>query len=122
LPASTSQSVSGFVSLNPPSAVEQSIAVSAFQRINGISVVVKSQTADVQTDAGVQRATYSLTLPVGAPVFGQFGAGTSAIVLTPVPLAAAIYDVEAAAAGYLPQFPTISVANGSVTQDFALVF
>ena len=84
--------------------------------------MVKSQTADVQTVGGVQRAAYSLTLPVGAPVFGQFGAGTSAIVLTAVPLAAAIYDVEAAAAGYLPQFLTISVANGSVTQDFALVF
>jgi len=106
--------ISGNVALDPSStevayvAAKQVIAA-------GLTVIVKSQTVD-PTPGG-----YSLTLPIAAPLLGEYGDGALPIVLTAQVGVAGIYIVEASANGYTSQSYEKNISAGDETQDFTLI-
>ena len=80
-------------------------------------MTVKSQAADV--DSG---GAYSLILPTGAPLLGQYGSGTLPIALAEQFAAAGQYVVEASATGYQSQTSlSKNISATDATQDFILV-
>ena len=109
LPDSTTQDISGIAELNPPNA-DEVIFVAAKHTSGGAQVTVKSQAADLDSGA------YTLTLPVGAPLFAQYGAGT----LSPQDALAGKYTVEASANGYQTQSFSLNISPGDVGQNFTL--
>lgn len=116
LPASTTKSVTGTATLNPASPTEEVIFVAAKQTfVGGPTVTVKSQAADMLSGA------YTLTLPVDAPLLGQYGAGTLPIVLAAQAALAGQYIVEASATGYQTQSFGHDVSTVDAIQDFTLV-
>jgi hypothetical protein len=66
------------------------------------------------------RLPYTLTLPTGAPQFGQFSA-TLPIVLAPQAGVAGQYSIEASATGYQTQSVTKNLSAADATQSFILV-
>jgi hypothetical protein len=116
LPASTSRSISGTATLNPVSTTEEPISVAARQFVgSGPAVTVKEQAADLFSGA------YTLTLPAGAPLLGQYViGGTLPIPLVAQSAAAGKYSVEAAATGYQTQSFDKDIFTANATQDFAL--
>lgn len=110
LPDSTTQDISGNATLNPASATEEVIFVAAKHTSGGAQVTVKSQAADLLSGA------YTLTLPVGAPLFGLYGAGT----LTAQDALAGKYTVEASATGYQTESFNLDISPGDVSQNFTL--
>jgi hypothetical protein len=106
--ASTSNAVSGTVL---PVVAEGSVrATQTFA--SGPAVAIKYRSADVTTGA------YSLTLPVAAPMLGQFG--TLPITFAAQGSAAGKYAVEASSSGYQTQSSSVDVAAGAVTKNFTL--
>jgi hypothetical protein len=116
LPASTSRSISGTATLNPVSTTEEPVSVAAKQSVgSGPAVIVKEQAADLLSGA------YTLTLPAGAPLFGQYViGGTLPIPLVEQSAAAGKYTVEASATGYQSQSFDKDISTANATQDFAL--
>jgi hypothetical protein len=116
LPASTNRSISGTATLNPVSTTEEAISVAAKQSVgSGPAVTVKEQAADLLS------GTYALTLPAGAPLFGQYViGGTLPIPLVEQSAAAGKYTVEASATGYQTQSFDKDISTANATQDFAL--
>ena len=117
LPPSATHNISGTATLSQPSATEEVIVVAAKQTIgNGPTVTVKSQA--VNPDPVSLSAPYTLTLPVGAPLLGQYHVGgTLPIPLDPQP--AGQYTVEASATGYKTQSfgpVDISVADKAIPE------
>jgi len=114
LPVSTTKNLSGTVILNPPSAttVAYVAAKQAFE--GGPTVTVASKAVDSVS------GRYLLTLPVDAPLLGQYGAGTLPIVLSIKSAMAGKYIVEASAEGYKTQQVSREVSMDLV-QDFILV-
>ena len=114
LPPSATRSISGNVSLNPASATEEVVFVAAKHISGAEQVTVKSQAANPDTGA------YTLTLPVGAPLFGQYGSGTLPIALAKQDALAGKYTVEASATGYLTQSFSWDMFMPDSIPDFTL--
>jgi hypothetical protein len=107
--------VNGTVTLNPASAGTDA-SVAAKQTFGASpTVTVKSVIAD-ELAGGV----YGLTLPSEAPLLGAYSA-TLPIVLTAQAGLAGMYTVEASAAGYATQSPSVNISAADATQNFVLV-
>ena len=115
LPVSASNTIRGTAVLNPTSSTE--VAYAAAKQTFGTApiVTVKSVAADE-----LASGAYSLTLPTGAPMFGQYSA-TLPIVLVPQTAMAGKYTVEASATGYQTQSVSKDISTASATQNFILV-
>ncbi len=114
LPVSTTKNVSGMVTLNPASTTEV-VYVAAKQTFGSGSIVtVATKAVDPST------GNYLLTLPVDAPLLGQYGTGTLPIVLNAQAAVAGKYLLEVSAEGYITQQVSRDVSAGA-TQDFTLV-
>ena len=114
LPTSTTGTTSGTVTLNPASATEVA-SVAAKQTFgSGPTVTVKSQFVDLL-------GGYSLALPVGAPLLGQYGSGTLPITLSAQSAVAGKYTVEASALGYTTQSVAKDISAANATQNFTLI-
>jgi hypothetical protein len=113
LPTSATATVSGTETLNPASSTVAAFAT-AKQTIGANSLTVKSQAADLASGA------YSLTLPVGAPLLGQYGT-VLPITLTAQSAAAGKYTIEASASGYATQTAGVDISAGNVSRSFTLV-
>ena len=116
LPVSaTSNTIGGTAVLNLTSSTE--VAYAAAKQTFGTApiVTVKSVAADE-----LASGAYSLTLPAGAPMFGQYSA-TLPIVLVPQTAMAGKYTVEASATGYQTQSFSKDISTASATQNFILV-
>jgi hypothetical protein len=116
LPTSTTGTISGNVTLNPLSPdVIADVATKQTFTPGGPTVTVKSEAVDSFGD-------YSLTLPVAAPLLGNFGTGILPIAFTAQPSIAGKYSVEASATGYTTQ--TVvgeDISSVNAIQDFTLV-
>lgn len=117
LPVSATHTVGGTAILNPTSTTEVAY-VTAKQTIGTTPVVtVKSVAAD---DTSSPSGAYTLTLPVVAPLLGQYA--------TPLPIAltaqsgvAGQYTMEASATGYQTSLPVnVNLSAGNAVQDFSL--
>jgi hypothetical protein len=108
MPTSASNTVSG--TILPIAAEGTARATQSFAGSSAVTISYKA--ADVTT------GDYSLALPTGAPMLGQFG--TLPIVFGAQTAAAGKYSVEASASGYQTQTSSIDVSAGNVTQNFTL--
>ncbi|CAG4882261.1 conserved protein of unknown function [Georgfuchsia toluolica] len=114
LPASATHVVSGAETLNPASSTTTAY-VAAKQTFGSAPIVtVKSVAADDSASGA-----YSLTLPVDAPLLGQYSA-TLPIALAPQVSVAGQYTIEASATGYQTQSVSQGL-SGDVTVNFTLV-
>ena len=113
LPISAFGTISGSVTLNPASATEAAIVTAKQTFGSGPTVTMKSQYVD-------SLGGYSLSLPVGAPLLGSYGAGTLPIALSGQPAVAGQYAVEASATGYVTQSAAKDISSTNATQDFTL--
>jgi Domain of unknown function (DUF4382) len=120
--SATSHTVSGTETLNPLSsttaayvAAKQSFATPP--TVTAPIVTVKFVAAD-----DLSPFAYSLTLPTGAPMLGQYSA-TLPIGLVAQAGVAGKYTVEASATGYTTQSPAsiIDISSANATQNFTLV-
>lgn len=107
--SSTENTVSGKVL-----PIEAESAVRATQTFAaGATVTIKYQNVDVTTGG------YSMSLPLAAPRYAQYG--TLPVTFTAHPALAAKYAIEASALTYQVQSVAADVAPGAVVQDFTLV-
>ena len=114
LPATTSNTVSGMVTLIP--AADVVAFVDAKQVVgSGPTVTIKTAAANLLNGA------YSLTLPKDAPLLGNYGAGTLPIALAAQGGSAGKYAIAASAAGYTSQSTNVDITGGNVTQNFTLI-
>ena len=120
LPSSLTNTVSGTATLNPTSSTELAY-VAAKQTVGtaptATTVTVKFGAAD---PLSVPSGAYALTLPVGAPLFGQYSV-TLPIALAAQAGAAGKYTIEGSATGYQPQSVNKDISAAGATQDFVLV-
>ena len=117
MPVSATRSVSGTAVLNPTSSTE--VAFVAAKQTFGTApiVTVKFVAAD---DSTTPPGLYSLTLPIGAPMFGSYST-TLPIALAAQAGVAGKYTVEASATGYVTQSVSKDISAANATQDFVLV-
>lgn len=115
LPVSTSRNIGGKVTLNPASSTEAAYVAAKQTFASGPAVTVKTQAADLLSGA------YTLTLPIGAPLLGQYGAGTLPIALAAQSAVAGKYTVSASAGGYTTQSAGKDISAADATQDFTLL-
>lgn len=123
MPVSATHNVSGTVLLNPASSTE--IPYVAAKQTFGTApiVTVKFVAAD---DSTTTLGAYALTLPVGAPLFGQYSA-TLPIVLVAqtdaiaTPDVAGKYTIEASATGYQTQSVNKDIVAADQTYSVTLV-
>jgi hypothetical protein len=117
LPVSATHVVSGTATLNPTSSTEVAY-VAAKQTFGAAPIVtVKFVAAD---DLSSPPGFYTLTLPVGAPMLGQYSA-TLPITLATQAAVAGKYTVEASATGYQTQSVNKDISAADATQNFTLV-
>lgn len=114
MPASTTGTISGTVTLNPVSATEVATVAAKQAFANGPTVTVKSQFVDMS-------GNYLLSLPVGAPLMGPYGAGTLPITLSAQSTVAGKYTVEASALGYTTQSAAKDISTANAAQSFTLI-
>lgn len=117
LPVSSVRTVSGAATLNPASSTE--IAYVAAKQTIGTTVplvTVKSVAAD---DSTTPSGAYAMTLPIGAPMLGQYSA-VLPIALAAQAGAAAKYTIEASATGYQTQSANKDISAGDATQSFVM--
>ena len=81
---------------------------------SGPTVTVKFVAADLAY------GDYTMTLPVGAPMFGQYSA-TLPIALVDQTTVAGQYTVEASATGYQTQSVSKDIPTADATQNFTLL-
>lgn len=113
LPGSVMHSVSGTATLNPASST-QATYVAAKQTFGTAPVVtVKFVAAD---DSTATLGDYTLDLPIGAPMFGQYTTGWVPNDLVAKSDVAGKYSIEASATGYQTQSVTEDITLGNVTQ------
>jgi hypothetical protein len=113
LPTSAAGTISGTVTLNPTSATEVANVAAKQTFAGGPTVTVNSQFVDLL-------GGYSLSLPVGAPLLGSYGAGILPITLSAQSTVAGKYNVEASASGYVTQSAAKDITSANATQDFTL--
>lgn len=114
LTTSESNTISGTITLNPPSPTAVAIASAKQTFPAGPTVTVQAQTVDLLSNA------YTLTLPTAAPLLGAYGSGTLPLTLTAQNALAGLYSVEAAAPGYQTQVFSKDIAAADAIQDFIL--
>ncbi len=113
-PLSATQSVSGTVTLNPTSTEVASVA--AKQTFGtGPTVTVLEQAVDLLS------GNYVLTLPIGAPLLGQYGLGSLPIAFTAQTAAAGKYAVAASATGYQTQSVNSDLSTAPAINNFTLI-
>ncbi|MEX0958600.1 MAG: DUF4382 domain-containing protein [Burkholderiales bacterium] len=116
MPASLARNISGSAFLVPSGANDEIVFVTAKQVFGGgVTVTVKSRAADPLFGA------YLLTLPIGAPLFGQYGTGALPIAFAEQPALAGQYTVEASATGYQSQSFSHDISAADAIQDFTLI-
>ena len=118
LPASpATRHVSGDVSIDPAEP-NGTAAVEAKQWfMAGHSASLGGQVLDTSSGA----AGYWLSLPDGAPLYAEFGAGVLPVVFAPQPTAAGKYTLEASQSGYATQSYAVDLSLSDATHDFSLV-
>ena len=117
LPVSATHNFSGKAVLNPTSSTEVAYA-SARQTLGAVAPIVTVRTAAADDTAA---GAYTLTLPAGAPLLGQYGTGSLPIGLIAQGSVAGKYTVEATANGYKSQSVSTDIATADATQDFILL-
>ena len=117
LPVSATHNFSGKAVLNPTSSKEVAYA-SARQTLGAVAPIVTVRTAAADDTAA---GAYTLTLPAGAPLLGQYGTGSLPIGLIAQGSVAGKYTVEATANGYKSQSVSTDIATADATQDFILL-
>ena len=124
LSSSATHSISGTVTLSPPTD-EPTVFVAAKQALDsGPTVTVKSLPATLLTVNPLDPTGdfgYNLTLPIGTPSLGLYSTSLP-IVFTPQSAAVGVhYTIQASAAAYQPQSINIpDVSTVSTPQDFTL--
>jgi hypothetical protein len=115
MPTSTMHTLSGTVTTTPTTTTT-AIYVATTQTFTGggPTVTVKTTTADMLT------GEYTMSLPIGAPLLGQYGTGDLPITLTEQTDIAGMYTAEATASGYLPDSEPVDLTIGDVLQNFSL--
>jgi hypothetical protein len=123
LQGSTTRTISGMVTVNPPTD-DPTVFVAAKQPLTGgPTVTVRSQPATLMNGNPPGDSEYTLLLPIGAPSLGQYSAvlpilfdsaGQSGV--------AGRYTVEASAEGYATQSAfNVSISAANATQNFTLI-
>jgi len=115
LPVSATHIVSGTAILNPASSTEVAY-VAAKQSFGTAPIVTVKFVAADDTAPGA----YTLTLPIVAPLLGQYSA-TLPITFVAQPGVAGIYSIEASATGYQTQSASKDISAADATQSFTLV-
>lgn len=116
MPTSPMRSVSGTAELSPVSTTEVAYVAAKQTFGSAPTVTVKSVAADE-----VNGGAYSLSLPIGNPLLGQFGTGSLPIGLTIQSDMAGLYSVAASATGYTtPASVNINISAANATQNFVL--
>ena len=118
LPVSATRIVSGTATLNPTSSTE--VAYAAAKQTFGTTptVTVKFVAAD---DSTTPPGAYGLTLPIGAPILGQYATGTLPIALLAQTGVAGKYTIEGSAIGYKTQLANKDISAADATQNFVLL-
>ncbi|MCK9215511.1 MAG: DUF4382 domain-containing protein, partial [Rhodoferax sp.] len=116
MPVSTTGTVSGTAVLNPVSTTELAYVAAKQTFGSAPTVTVKTVVAD-ELNGGA----YSLSLPTGEPLLGQFGTGILPIALPMQAGMAGQYSVAASATGYQTQSFSKDIFVANATQDFVLV-
>lgn len=116
LPTSATKNVSGTVTLNPASTTAVAYATAKQTFGSGPTVTVASKAVDPSSGGG-----YLLTLPVAAPLLGQYGTGTLPIALTAQTAVAGKYTIAASADSYTTQSASKDISVADATQNFTLV-
>lgn len=114
LPVSATRIVGGTAILSPASPTE--VAYMAAQQTFGTSPIVTTNTAA----ADDLTSTYTLTLPVAAPLLGTYSTMLP-ITFNPQAAVAGQYSVEASATGYLSQSANVDISAVDAVQNFTLV-
>ncbi len=115
MPTSTSHNISGTVLSSLPSTTpEASVATKQTFTPGGPTVTVKSTATDMLT------GEYTLALPIGAPLLGQYGQGTLPIAFTPQPSIAGKYTVEASAPGFKSESVEVDITISDIVSNFTL--
>lgn len=127
LPASTAQSITGTVTLNPATD-EEAVFITAKQVLNATSTVNPAPTVTVKSLAAspvlipinqTGDFSYILPLPTGAPSLAPYGPLPISPATTGQSGVAGFYTVQAAATGYTTQsFPNIATGT---TRNFDLI-
>lgn len=116
MPVSLTRTVSGTAVLNPVSTTEAAYVAAKQTFGTSPTVTVKSVAAD-ELNGGA----YSLSLPIGEPLLGQFGTGVLPIALPMQVGLAGKYSVAASATGYSTQSVSKDISAADATQAFVLV-
>ncbi|MGH7215738.1 MAG: DUF4382 domain-containing protein [Nitrospiraceae bacterium] len=123
LGGSTTHSIGGTVTLDPPTD-EETVFVAAKQTLNnGPTVTVKSLPATPLATVQTGDFSYGLTLPTGAPSLGSYSTGLPLpIELTEQPAAVGVnYTVQASAIGYQTQpLNIVDISTVNTPQNFTL--
>jgi hypothetical protein len=114
LPVSATHTISGTETLSPPSSTTIAYVTAKQSFATPATVTTKFVAADDLSPFG-----YSLSLPIGAPMLGQFSA-TLPIALVAQAGVAGKYTVEATASGYQTQSVIKDISAADATQDFSL--
>ncbi len=116
MPASATGTVSGNATLNPSNTATVAYVMAKQSFGASPTVTVKSVAAN-----DMNSGAYSLSLPIGEPLLGQFGTGILPITLNLQSGLAGKYSVAASATGYQTQSVSKDVSVANATQDFVLV-
>ena len=115
LPVSATHIVSGTETLNPLSPTTAAYVAGKQTFGTAPIVTVKFVAAD-----DLSPFAYTLTLPIGAPMLGQYATALP-IALVAQPGVAGKYTVEASATGYQTQSVSKDISAADATQNFILV-
>lgn len=118
LPTSDTNSISGAATLNPTSTSEVAYLL-ALQTV-GTTTPIVSVAFTFADDTSSPPGAYTLTLPVAAPLLGQFSLSLP-IGLVAQTASQGKYSVQASASGYQSQSVELDISGGSAVQDFVLV-
>ena len=121
LQPSTTQRISGTVTLNPASDDETVFLASKQTLSSGPTVIVKSQTASVVDGDPPGDFSYDVTLPVAAPSLGLYSTPLPILFTLQPPTVAGHYAVQASATGYIAQSFDKDISLGNASQDFTLI-
>lgn len=121
LQPSTTQRISGTVTLNPASDDETVFLASKQTLSSGPTVIVKSQTASVVDGDPPGDFSYDVTLPVAAPSLGLYSTPLPILFTLQPPTVAGHYAVQASATGYIAQSFDKDISLGNASQHFTLI-